>query len=54
MTMMLMRMLFVTVGMKMHGYDNGDDVDADRAAATISFFFNGSAPCHCMLIRPMG
>ena len=27
--MMLMRMLTVTIGMKMHEYDNGDDVDAD-------------------------
>ena len=33
--MMLMRMLTVTIGMKMHEYDNGDDVDADTAAATI-------------------
>ena len=33
--MMLMRMLTVTIGMKMHEYDNGDDVDADTLFSTV-------------------
>ena len=39
--MILMRMLTVTIGMKMHKYDNGDDVDA--YTLFLRFMYSGSA-----------